>query len=126
MIEKIKKRIEEVIYGKRLHNLNVNPFYNLDIPSCLRSYFNLVVSEGKARGYIGNFILTAKGYLLRGNDNNLENRTATLDVSNKRNSTGIMGFYSLNCGHFSIPNLSIFYNNKIHTISKNMLGLKLA
>lgn len=85
MFEGIKRKIEEIRYGKRLYNLIIKPIYdaNIELDSKTKRYFDDALAIGLKRGYIGNFIVTEKDYFINGYDKNLETEITAVNLSEK-------------------------------------------
>ncbi|MFH0831591.1 MAG: hypothetical protein V1886_01875 [archaeon] len=104
MITEIINKIESKFYGKRTHNLEIS-MQNIPLPKDKRSIQAL-------RKYIGSFVVTEKGYLIKGHDNEFSDKHAVLFSSEL------------------IPP-RIHYKENLHsmeemdTIVKNFLGMRL-
>lgn len=97
---------EEKIYGKEIYNLNIRE--ELDETS---SFFKLITDKNyqtkrmtiltlakvfieiDKKGLTGDFIVTDKNYLLPGHKENLEQKTASLDLD--ENWNGILGYHAI-------------------------------
>lgn len=89
---KMLQKIKNIIYGKPAFNLEIKATYTSAINNDkIISYFeDKVIPTGKKRGYIGNFIVTDKKFLLKGKDDSLENKSVDMDLNELSNSEGIM------------------------------------
>lgn len=140
-------KLKELIYGKALYNLEIKVKYTPSlINDHIKNYFdNKVIPAGKKRGYIGQFILTDKKFLLKGKDPSLEDFTADINLDEIDNSSGIMELPIVDLPpvtdehgylmHDRLPKPKvvgksapphIHFNNQVYRINKNFLGKYLA
>lgn len=102
MIEKVRDKIEDFVWGKKTHNLQI------DIEKICAAERKQQDLE-KIAEYTGSFIVTERGYLLRGSNNKFSKKYATiLDTET------------------NLPPAITYENGYSDQIIRDILGLRLA
>lgn len=108
-------RIKEGVYGKNQFNLHIASvgMYNLPYDAMMKVNDKLSLCTGK-------FIITDKGYLMRGEDKNLNYKFARLDFDELGNTEAM-----LDGNGDETPHIHYSLTGEIDYIVRDMIGIRL-